>query len=89
MACPCGGGRKYKRCCYEQDEIIRRQLRPTGLPPWLLNSRGKLHQFEKYACQVFGSAGALASLSDRRRALEIPIFDVVNGLFHPMRTIGS
>ena len=80
--CHCGSGRKYKRCCHEQDEIIRRQLRPTGLPPWLLNSRGKLHQFEKYACQVFNLPALLASQTDSRRAPEIPTFDVVNSLFH-------
>lgn len=80
--CHCGSGRKYKRCCYEQDEIIRRQLRPSGLPPWLLNSRGKLHQFEKYACNVFDLPALLASLTDSRRAPEISTFDVVNSLFH-------
>jgi hypothetical protein len=82
-ACPCGSGRKYKRCCYAQDEIVRRQLRPLVLPLWLLNSRGKLHQFEKYACQVFNLPALLASLSDRRRVPEIPTFDVVNSLFIP------
>jgi Transposase DDE domain/SEC-C motif len=80
--CHCGSGRKYKRCCYEQDEIIRRPLRPTGLPPWLLSSRGKLQQFEKYACHVFDLPALLASLTDSRRAPEISTFDVVNSLFH-------
>jgi hypothetical protein len=81
-ACHCGSGRKYKRCCCEQDAIIRRQLRPVGLPLWLLNSRGKLHQFEKYACHVFDLPALLASQTDSRRAPEIPTFDVVNSLFH-------
>jgi len=81
-ACPCGSGRKYKRCCIEPDEIIHRQLRPIALPLWLLRSCGKLHQFEKYACHVFDLPVLLASLSDRRRAPEIPTFDVVNSLFH-------
>jgi hypothetical protein len=81
-ACPCGRGRKYKRCCYEQDEIIRRRLRPTGLSPWLLHSHGKLQQFEKYACNVFDLPGLLASLTDSRRAPQISTFDVVNSLFH-------
>jgi hypothetical protein len=81
-ACPGGSGRKYKRCCCEQDEIIGRQLRPVGLPLWLLNSCGKLHQFEKYACNVFDLPALLASPTDSRRAPEIPTFDVVNSLFH-------
>jgi SEC-C motif len=81
--CHCGSGRKYKRCgCYEQDESIRRQLRSPGLPPWILCSRGKLHQFEKYACQVFDLPELLAAQSDARRAPDIPTFDVVNSLFH-------
>lgn len=81
-ACSCRSGRKYKRCCSEQDEIIRGQLRPVGLPLWLLHSRGKLQQFEKYACNVFDLPGLLARQTDSRRAPEIPTFDVVNSLFH-------
>lgn len=80
--CHCGSGRKYKRCCSPQDEMIRRPLRPTVLPPWLLHSHGKLHQFERYAHKVFALPTLLASLSDTRRAPEIPTFDVVNSLFH-------
>jgi hypothetical protein len=81
-ACHCGSSSKYKRCCYHQDEIIRRQRRSTALPAWILSSRGKLHQFEKYACNVFALPALLASLNDTRRAPEIPTFDVVNSLFH-------
>jgi len=81
-ACHCDSGRKYKRCCYEHEERIRRQQRPLVLPLWLLNSRGKLHQFEKYACQVLDLPALLASQSDSRRAPEIPTGDVVNSLFH-------
>jgi hypothetical protein len=81
-ACHCGSSNKYKRCCYDQDEIIRRQRRSTALPAWILSSRGKLHQFEKYACKVFALPALLASLNDTRRAPEIPTFDVVNSLFH-------
>jgi hypothetical protein len=80
--CPCGSGRKYKRCCGERDETIRRQLRAAALPAWLLNSRGKLHQFEKYTWMVFGLPQLLASLTDTRRAPDIPTFDVVNSLLH-------
>jgi hypothetical protein len=47
-----------------------------------LNSRGKLHQFVKYGCQVFALPGLLASLTDTRRDPEIATFDVANGLFH-------
>jgi hypothetical protein len=81
-ACHCGSSSKYKRCCYDQDEIIRRQRRSTALPAWILNSPGKLHQFEKYACKVFDLPRLLANLTDSRRAPEIPTFDVVNSLFH-------
>jgi SEC-C motif len=81
-ACHCGSGSKYKRCCYEQDEVVRRQLRLPTLPPWILSSRGKLHQFEKYACHVFVLPALLASLNDTRRAPEISTFDVVNSLLH-------
>jgi len=81
-ACHCGSSSKYKRCCHHQDEIIRRQRRSTALPAWILSSRAKLHQFEKYACNVFALPALLASLNDTRRAPEIPTFDVVNSLFH-------
>lgn len=81
-ACPCGSGCKYKRCCWERDEVLRRQLRSAALPAWMLSSRGKLHQFEKYACNVFALPELLASFRDTRRAPEIPTFDVVNSLLH-------
>jgi SEC-C motif len=80
--CPCGSGRKYKRCCWEHDESIRRQLRAAALPDWILHSKARLHQFEKYACQGFALPQLLASLSDSRRRPDIPTFDVVNSLFH-------
>ena len=81
-ACHCGSGSKYKRCCYEQDEVVGRQLCLPTLPSWILSSRGKLHQFEKYACHVFALPALLASLNDTRRAPEISTFDVVNSLLH-------
>lgn len=80
--CHCGSGNKYKGCCQEQDEVLRRQLRSAALPAWIDDSRSKLHQFEKYACNVFGLPDLLASLVDTRRAPKIPTFDVVNSLFH-------
>lgn len=80
--CHCGSDRKYKRCCSEQDAILRRPLRPAAVPVWLLNSHGKLQQFEKYACNCFDLAALLARQSDSRRAPQIPTFDVVNSLFH-------
>jgi hypothetical protein len=79
--CHCDSGRKYKRCCCEQDASIRRQLRHT-VADWLLQSNGKLRQFERYACQCFGLASLLALQKDSRRAPQIPTFDVVNSLFH-------
>ena len=81
-ACHCGSDRKYKRCCREQDEALRRQLRGAVLPQLIEGSRSKLHQFEKYVCNVFGLPDLLASLVDTRRAPTIPTFDVVNSLFH-------
>jgi hypothetical protein len=81
-ACHCGSGIKYKRCCWEQDEALRRQLRGAALPEWIDGSRSKLHQFQKYVNNVFGLPDLLASLVDTRRAPEIPTFDVVNSLFH-------
>src|SRR5260370_12857168 len=51
--CPCGSGSKYKRCCRERDEALRRQLRGAALPEWLATSRIKLHHLEKYASNVF------------------------------------
>src|SRR5947208_10127850 len=80
--CHCGSGIKYKRCCWERDEALRRQLRGAALPEWIDGSRSKLHQFEKYVCNVFGLPDLLASLVDTRRAPKIPTFDVVNSLFH-------
>src|SRR5437867_3104568 len=80
--CHCGSGSKYKRCCRERDEAFRRQLRGSAIPSWLLDSRGKLHQFEKYVCNVFALPDLLASLTDKRRSPEISTFDVVNSLFH-------
>ena len=80
--CHCDSGRKYKRCCYEGEESIRRWQRPLLLPLWLLNSRSQLHRFEKYACQVFELPELLAGQTDSRRAPEIPTGDVVNSLFH-------
>jgi hypothetical protein len=82
LACPCGSGSKYKRCCLERDEVLRREQRAEAIPSWLLHSRGKLQQFVKYACNVFALPDLLADLTDSRRAPEIPTFDVVNSLFH-------
>lgn len=81
-ACHCGSAAKYKRCCREQDEALRRQRRGAALPAWIDSSRSKLHQFEKYACNVFGLPDLLARLTDKRRRPKIPTFDVVNSLFH-------
>ncbi len=79
-ACHCGSGSKYKRCCRERDEALRRQRR--RVPAWMDDSRRKLRQFEKYVCNVFDLPDLFASLVDTRRAPKIPTFDVVNSLFH-------
>jgi len=52
------------------------------MPAWILKSDRKLHQFEKYVCNVFALPDLLKGLSDSRRCPEIPTFDVVNSLFH-------
>jgi hypothetical protein len=80
--CHCGSGFKYKRCCCERDEALRRQLRGAALPEWIDVSHSKLHQFEKYVCNVFGLPALLASFVDTRRAPKIPTFDIANSLFH-------
>src|SRR5262244_2609853 len=80
--CHCGSGRKYKRCCRESDDVLRRRIRSAAIPSWMLQSDAKLHQFERYASNVFALPDLLASLSDTRRAPEIPTLDVVNSLFH-------
>jgi hypothetical protein len=79
-ACHCGSGNKYKRCCWERDEVLRRQLRGAAVPEWIDDSGSKLHQFEKYVCNTFGLPDLLASFVDTRRAPKIPTFDVVNSL---------
>jgi hypothetical protein len=81
-ACHCGSGVKYKRCCRERDEALRRQLRRAAVPAWIDDSRGKLQQFEKYVWNVFGLPDLFASFVDTRRAPKIPTFDVANSLFH-------
>ena len=81
-ACHCGSNIKYKRCCCEQDQSLRRQLRGAAVPAWIDDSRGKLQQFEKYICNVYDLPDLLASFVDTRRAPKIPTFDVVNSLFH-------
>src|SRR5207245_6150367 len=81
-ACHCGSGSKYKRCCWERDEALRRQLRRAVGPACMDDSRNKLRQFEKYVCNVFDLPGLLASLVDTRRTPKIPTCDVVNSLFH-------
>jgi hypothetical protein len=80
--CHCGSGAKYKRCCREKEEALRREQRGAVLPEWIDNSRGKLQQFERYASNVFALPDLLASLRDQRRGPEIPTFDVANSLLH-------
>ena len=77
--CPCGSGGKFKRCC-----LGRRSSGPrsTALPSWILTSPRTLHQFEQYACTVYGLRRLLGSLTDGRRDPSIPTLDVVNSLFH-------
>ena len=80
--CPCGKGIKYKRCCLQRDPTQQSEQVRTSLPGWLLDSRKKLHQFEKYVCNVYGLPQLLASITDGRRRAAVPTFDVVNSLIH-------
>ena len=82
QTCRCGSANKYKRCCLERDQALRRQLRCAAMPAWILKSDRKLYQFEKYVCNVFALPDLLKSLTDSRRSPEISTFDVVNSLFH-------
>lgn len=80
--CPCGSGNKYKRCCLENELAAARERCEAMLPAWIVTSRHKLHQFEKYVCNVFGLPSLLKRCTDTRREPQIPTVDVVNGLFH-------
>lgn len=71
-----------KRCCLQRDESAARRARAEALPPWLIDSRKKLYQFEKYAYNVFGLPRILNSFSDSRLDPTYPTFDVANSLFH-------
>ncbi len=80
--CPCGSGIKYKRCCLQREPTQQSKQVGAGLAGWPLDSRKKLHQFEKYVCNVYGLPQLLASLTDGRRGAVVPTFDVVNSLIH-------
>ncbi len=76
--CPCGSGNKYKKCC-----LLRERREPaSSLPPWMINSRRKLYQFEKYATSVYGLPRMLGSFRDGRRDPRYPTLEVVDALFH-------
>lgn len=77
-SCPCGSGRKYKRCCGRDPKRSPVVL----LPAWILDSRRKLCQLLTYGCQVLHLPRLLHRLTDGRREPRIPTFDVVNSLFH-------
>lgn len=81
--CYCGSSKKYKRCCLKREQSLQ-ETKPSveKLPEWVVDSRRKLHQFEKYACNVFGLPQLLSEFTDSRREPYIPTFDVVNSLFH-------
>ena len=48
----------------------------------MINSRRKLHQFEKYCTQVYGVPRLLGSLRDTRREPTYRTLEVVDALFH-------
>jgi hypothetical protein len=80
--CHCGSHRKYKRCCQQRDQRTVREASGAALPDWIIGSRRKFHQFEKYALQVYGVGRLLGSLCDARRDPTYPTTDVVRALFH-------
>lgn len=80
--CHCGSRRKYKRCCLERDTAADRERRGAVLPPWILESDRKLHQFVKYSCEVYELPRLLRNLIDSRCDPSIPTLEVVNSLFH-------
>ena len=76
--CPCGSGSKYKKCCL----LRKRREAASSLPPWVLNSNRKLHQFEKYVTNVYGLPRLLGSFCDGRRDPVYQTIGVVEALFH-------
>lgn len=76
-ACPCGSGAKSKRCCPKLPLAVAPA--PT-LPPWIVQSRRRLHQFWKYVCQVFDVPRLVRDWSDSRRRPKVPTFDVAVSL---------
>ena len=84
--CPCGSGSKYKKCCLLRGHRPGASSPSAGSagawPGWLANSRRKLHQFERYVCNVYRLPQLLGELRDGRREPRIPTFGVVNSLFH-------
>lgn len=52
------------------------------LPRWIIDSRRKLHQFVRYATNVYGLPRLLASLRDGRRDPTYPTLEVLDALFH-------
>ena len=52
------------------------------MPPWILDSTAKYHQFLKYACGVYELPHRLRRLTDGRCDPKIVTLDVVNSLFH-------
>jgi hypothetical protein len=45
-ACHCGSGIKYKQCCREQDEALRRRRRGAVLPEWIDGSRSRMVELQ-------------------------------------------
>jgi len=79
--CHCGSHRKYKRCCQDRDERAARKECEAELPPWIIDSRRKLHLFLKYATNVYGLVRMLGSFTDSRRNPDYSTFEVINSLF--------
>ena len=80
QVCRSDGGRKQGHLQPDSTPGVGRNA--AGLPGWMINSRRKLQQFERYACKVQELPKLLNGIKDGRRDPDIPTFDVVNSLFH-------
>lgn len=66
----------------ERDQAAARLRRGAVLPSWILDSRGKFHQFIKYACEVYDLPNLMRRLTDGRREPQFATFQVVNSIVH-------
>jgi hypothetical protein len=69
----------------QQDLRASRTERGISLPPWLIESEGKLRRFLKYSTNVFNTPSLLRRFTDTRRrghTFKYSTFEVMNSIFH-------